>query len=86
MKQRKTNCSVGFVEVKPKNSDSTKRCEDMIRLTVFCKDVLEMQSTKATIKIKPFGILQFYFVRVCAFFFYLWQWNNCIKSLARYFI
>ncbi|KAG1640510.1 hypothetical protein G6F44_006761 [Rhizopus delemar] len=42
MKQRKINCSVGFVEVKPEKSDSTKRHEDIIRLTVFCKGALEL--------------------------------------------
>ncbi|KAG1055328.1 hypothetical protein G6F43_002708 [Rhizopus delemar] len=42
MKQRKINCSVSFVEVKPEKSDSTKRHEDIIRLTVFCKGALEL--------------------------------------------
>ncbi|KAG1136215.1 hypothetical protein G6F37_012147 [Rhizopus arrhizus] len=55
MKQRNINCSVGFVEVKPEKSDSIKRHEDMIRLTAFCKDALEMQSSKVMIGVQVVG-------------------------------
>jgi hypothetical protein len=55
MKQREINCSIGFVKVKPEKSDSTKCHEDMIRLTVFCKDALEMQSIKAMIAVQVVG-------------------------------
>ncbi|KAG0930870.1 hypothetical protein G6F57_011489 [Rhizopus arrhizus] len=55
MKQRNINCSVGFVEVRSEKSDSIKRHENMIRLTAFCKDALEMQSSKAMVAVQVVG-------------------------------
>lgn len=55
MVQRKVDCSVGFVEVKPEKSDSAKRHEDMVRLVAFCQDALEVQSTKAMVAVQIVG-------------------------------
>lgn len=55
MKQRKIDCSIGFVEVKSEKSDSIKRHEDMVQLVVYCKDALEVQSTKAMIAVQVVG-------------------------------
>ncbi|KAG2192139.1 hypothetical protein INT46_004310 [Mucor plumbeus] len=55
MKQRKINCSVGFVEIKLEKSDSTKRQEDVIRLAVFCKDAEEIRSSKAMVAVQVIG-------------------------------
>lgn len=55
MKQRKIHCSIGFVEVKPDKSECAKHHENMIRLTAFCKDALELRNSDAMIAVQVIG-------------------------------
>ncbi|KAI9496998.1 hypothetical protein BDB00DRAFT_785106 [Zychaea mexicana] len=71
MKQREIDCSVGFVEVKPERSDSSKRHEDMIRLVAFCKDTLDEKNLNAMTLVQVVGtyISFYHFVLVDDIYF-----------------
>lgn len=59
------------MQVKPEKSDSTKRHEDMIRLTIFCKDALEIQSSKVKVAVQVIGKRHF-IDHLCNFLFSLY--------------
>ncbi|KAI9315490.1 hypothetical protein BX666DRAFT_2028399 [Dichotomocladium elegans] len=66
MDQRRIGFSVGYVEVKPEESQPKKRHEDMVRLVVFCKDTLEQKNMKAMIAIQAVDDI-YYMVELYSF-------------------
>ena len=56
MNQRKIDSSIGYVEIKPDRSESTKRHEDMVRLVAFCQETLNSTKLNAMTAIQAVGM------------------------------